>query len=285
MNKWLSKLSLISAVIFIIIAIACVITSFSCIFLADTYVGISSTFATLASAILVFSTLEIQHQLLKEEIRKNECSRFDSRFYPILSSFRMDAANMEISRDYIIQKGKRIGCESSLTFKGDQAFFIAREIIENLIESMGNNSLDEYCAEDIKDELTRINEIENYLDENCMPEKEIEKVIDERTRFLRLKQVPYLLYKYGISKNIRLQYKKAERDVMLSFLLGKILLIQPTIFAKYIQSLRFILHTIDALPKEIDKNNYYQNISCLLGKEERLFLGCFKEFDKITKIK
>lgn len=88
------------------------------------YIGSASALATLAGAILVFSTLEMQSWALNEEKNKNDVARFDSRFYPILSSFRTDAANMDIFGDYISPRG--IGAK--LSDKGEKAFAIAKSI-------------------------------------------------------------------------------------------------------------------------------------------------------------
>ena len=77
---------------------------------------------------MVFSTLEMQRKSLNEEKHKNEIERFDSRFYPILSSFRLDASNMEIKGEFISLKGK--GAISY--YKGERAFMAARNMINGI---------------------------------------------------------------------------------------------------------------------------------------------------------
>ena len=90
------------AIVFIVLSVLFVVISF---FIGESnntsilFVSSSVTFATLAGSILVFSTLDLQRNILNEEIRKNEIERFNSRFYPILSSFRTDALNLEIIGD------------------------------------------------------------------------------------------------------------------------------------------------------------------------------------------
>ena len=84
------------ATIFIVAALVFSVSSLYCQCYTTVLIGISTTLATLAGAILVFSTLQLQQKALQEEIRKNETSRFDSRFYPILSSFRMDVVSTTV---------------------------------------------------------------------------------------------------------------------------------------------------------------------------------------------
>ena len=283
MRIQISKWAMVLAVIFIIIAITCIVFSFLCEYYSVSYIAISSTFATLAGAILVFSTLDIQRKLLEEEMTKNEISRFDSKFYPILSSFRMDAANMENKLDRIKEKGKGSGTEYSSLYYGDNAFYINRKLLELLSSSIRKDSFEKFDAENIQIELDEINKKEVYLLDNCYPDEEIDKVVEEKTKFLHSQQASFLLHKYGITKEIWQEYKDADEQVLISFLLNKMLSYQPTILSKYLEALRFILHIINKIPKEIDKRDYYLNVSCQMGKEELLFLKCFKEFDILTR--
>ena len=138
-------------------------------------------------------------------------------------------------------------------------------------------------AENIQIELDEINKKEVYLLDNCYPDEEIDKVVEEKTKFLHSQQASFLLHKYGITKEIWQEYKDADEQVLISFLLNKMLSYQPTILSKYLETLRFILHIINKIPKEIDKRDYYLNVSCQMGKEELLFLKCFKEFDILTR--
>ena len=95
-------------------------------------------------------------------------------------------------------------------------------------------------------------------------------------------QGSYLLYKYGITKKAMEKYKRMDSDSLKSLLLRILMDHQPTILAKYIQSLRFMIHIIEGLPNDFDKKDYYLHISCLTGRQEQLFLSCFKEFEVVT---
>lgn len=88
-----------------LVSFVSIVLAFACPCLHEQFGNTAITFATLAGAILVFSTLEIQRKALHEEKSKNDVSQFDSRFYPILSSFRKDAANLEIFGDYLSDNG------------------------------------------------------------------------------------------------------------------------------------------------------------------------------------
>ena len=276
---WLKRF----AYFFIVLAIICAAASLLVKCIDNTLVGISTTFATLAGAILVFSTLELQNKALKEEISKNTYSRFDSRFYPILSSFRMDAANMENVVDKIRERGRGYGLTDISTYYGEMAFHNNRKLLEFLYDNMRKDRYMLYNEEDIRNELKEMAEIETYLCEKDESDEEIDKIVSKRANYLHSKQPGYLFYKYGITEVIWRKYKSADKQLLYSFLLGKLLEHQPTILSKYIQSLRFILKIIGDLPNEIDKKDYYLNVSCQLGKEELLFLKCFNEFDTITK--
>lgn len=276
------KWSIHLAVIFFIIAVSCIATSFLLNNNAEKLIGISTTFATLAGAILVFSTLEVQRKSLEEEISKNECSRFDSKFYPILSSFRMDAANMEITYDYIAIRGKKRGQGVRMSYNGDKAFFVARQIIYNLQKGIRDKSYRDFDSDELDYELKEIEKKKEYLDEYCTCMEDLNAIEDEEIACIQSYQISYLLYKYGITKKSVEDYKKMDNESLLILLYGKLLDYQPAMFSKYFQCLRFIIHIIDGLPMEIEKTDYYMNISCQLGKEELLFLKCLKEFEVIT---
>ena len=282
-KKVIDKITKLFAIFFIIATILLIIFSFIYINKATLLINISSVLATLVGAILVFSTLEIQSKSLYEEIRKNKISRYDSRFYPILSSFRMDAANMEIVRDYIIQKGNDYGQENSLSYKGDTAFLRANEIIVTLKKCILDESLKEYDSEYLFISLQDISEKENAINEYSDSfADDIDKIEQERHYLLHSQQGPYLLYKYNITKDDRQKYRNTNEEQINSFLLNKLVEKQPTILTKYINTLRFILQLIDGISKEIDRKDYYQNLYCLFGKEEIQFLKQFKEFDLVT---
>lgn len=272
------------ATIFIVAALVISVSSLYYQCYATIIIGISTTLATLASAILIFSTLQIQQKALQEETIKNEASRFDSRFYPILSSFRMDAANMEIVRDYISPKGKDRGKETSISFNGDKAFFIAWQIIETLQKGISDETLRNYDEDELQYELKLIREKEYALDELMTSMEELDEIEEEKKKCVQSYQTLFLLYKYGVTKVARGKYRKMDSDYLKSILLCKLINHQPTILAKYIQSLRFILQIIEKLPNYIDKKDYYLNVYCLLGKQEQIFLSCFKEFNVVTKM-
>ena len=238
----------------------------------------------MAGAILVFSTLNLQRKALNEEIRKNKFTRFDSRFYSILSIFRNDAINMEIVLDCIREKGRGYGQPTNTSYFGDKAFFICRKLIETLYDQIIKDTFCAYNAEDLSIEIGEIDKKEMYLIDNGYPDDDLDKVIAERAQFIHSRQGGYLLYKYGITKNRWQQCKEMEKHALFSFLLEKLIARQPTILLKYIQGLRFILHVIEELPNEMDRKDYYLNISFQLGKEEFSFLKCFNEFNIITCI-
>ncbi len=276
------KRSKIIAIIFIIFSIICIVFAFVCKREASMFIGASTTLATLAGAILIFSTLDVQRKTLDEERSKNKYSRFDSRFYPILSNFRMDAANMEIIYDYIATKGKMCGHGTRFTYNADKAFFVARQIISTLLKGIRIEPYSEFDADVLEYELKEIKRKYEFLDEDWIYDEELNAIEDEETACIKSYQVSYILYKYGIINEVRDEYKKLDDETLISSLLNKLIEHQPTMLAKYIQSLRFIIKIIEGLTIEMDKKDYYLNISCILGKEEYLFLKCFKEFDIIT---
>ena len=282
MNLFTPKKSKIFAFFFILSSITCAIIPLYRNCSDNSLIGISATLATLAGAILVFSTLEIQRKALEEEISKNTYSRFDSQFFPILSSFRMDAANMENIVDKIQECGKGYGLENKITFYGEMAFHNNRKLLEFLYDNIRKDNYLHYNSEDIRNELEEIGKIETYLYENDVIDEEIDKVEIRRKKYLHSQQPGFLFFKYGITEQLWEQCKNADKQFLCSFLLDKLVEYQPTILSKYIQSLRFILKIINNLPNQIEKKDYYLHISCLLGKEELLFLKCFKEFDLIT---
>ncbi len=267
------------AIIFIISAVAVIIAGtigyLSC---STNYVGIASALGTLAGAILVFSTLEMQRESLYEEIHRNEIERFDSRFYPILSSFRTDASNMEITGEYISSKG--IGAISS--YKGERAFTAARSIVNGLNGYLCNNSFERYDEEEFEDVLRKFHDISDALYEDFPCQEDLDKVEKERKEYIKSKQILFLADKWGITKNDKMDYMQMDRKARDSFLLNLLMNHQSATFSKYIQSLRFIFQIISTLRPGTERAKYYHHVSCLIGKEELLFLSCFIEFNKIT---
>lgn len=251
---------------------------------SSTFAALSTTFATLTGAILVFSTLRQQQKSLDEEIKRNEQLRFDSRFYNILSSFRMDAANMEIIWDYIQQKGTGQGREAEMTYKGDKAFFVVQYIYETLQNSISDDTFHEYDENILAYELNEVRKKEESIDEYIFCVEELDAIEEEKVNCINAYQAPYLLHKYGITKRVWEKMRVIDEEAKENHLLRGIIYHQPTILAKYIQSLRYIVHVIEGLPNASDKKDYYLNISCLLGKQEQKFLSKFKEFYKIATI-
>lgn len=249
----------------------------------NNYTEIASVLATLVGGVLVFSTLEMQRQSLNEEKNKNKISRFDSRFYPILSSFRSDATGVEIIRNYIAPKGKEIGMERKMSFNGDKAFYIANQIVETLQKSISEETFTDYDREEISIELSEIDKKEEALEVRWASEEELDKIIQERHDFLRSQQSPFLLHIYGITKEVKERLSCLDCDGIASFLLGKLLEKQPPTFTKYIRTLRFLIHIVERLTVS-ERSEYYLNVYSLLGKNEMKFLKNFKEFDCITKI-
>lgn len=271
---------IIISVLFIVVAIILCLVDLTS--QCDNFVGIASVFATLAGAILIFSTLEMQRQSLLEEKKKNFISRFDSRFYPILSSFRSDAINVEVIRHYIAPKGKEIGMERKMPSNGDKAFYIANQILETLQKSIRENTFMGYDHEDISIELSEMDKKEETLEERGASEDELEKIFQERHDFLHSQQNPFLLHIYGITKEVKERLSRLDCDGISSFLLVKLLEKQPPTFTKYIRTLRFLIHIVEQLTV-LERSEYYLNVYSLLGKNEMDFLKNFKEFDSITK--
>ena len=273
------------AIICILTAIVFVILSFfSCDRLSDVFVGTSVTFATLASAILVFSTLELQRKSLEEVKKNNKTSRFDSKFHQLLSSLRMDATNMEIVADFLVQNGKNLGRETKMSYQRAKSFFIASKIVEALKEGIKDKSVKAFDAEELGYELKDFRDKLDILDEEYYGEytEFHEAVEQERSTTLHSFQKPYLMSVYEVTGKEKALYCNADDETLTSFVLGRLVSYQPTLIGKYIQTLRFMLHIIDGLPSEIDKRDYYLYISCQLGKEELQFLKHFNEFDRIT---
>lgn len=242
----------------------------------------ASVFATLTGAILVFSTLEIQSLSLEEEKNKNKIARFDSRFYPILSSFRTDAANVEIIRKYIVNKGIGIGQESQKSFTGDKAFCVLTKIIEMLHQKINENSFVDYSHENLLIELSEISNKEEALEEQGASIEEFEKLCIEKRNAIQSQQAPFLLYTYGFTKDVKEKICHLDSEKIYSFILKKLLEQQPATFTKYIRTLRFIIYIIEQGASASEKEDYYLNIYSQLEKNELSFLKKFKEFDCIT---
>lgn len=274
------------AIVCMLIAIAFVILSFiiKCERLSDILAATSVTFATLVGAILVFSTLELQRKALEEEKRSHCSSLFDSKFHPLLSSFRMDAANMEIIADFLVQKGKDYGKGTKNSYHAEMAFFIASKIVEALKEGIKDQSLKAFDSEELGYELNEFRNRLDALDEEYHGEytEFHEAVEQERRTALHSFQKPYLLSVYGVTGDVKASYCNVDDETLTLFVLDRLVCNQPTLIGKYIQTLRFMLHIIDGLTNDIDKRDYYLYISCQLGKEEQSFLKHFIEFDRIT---
>lgn len=244
------------------------------------YVGIASVLATLAGAMLVFSTLEIQRKTLEEEKMKFESSRFDSRFYQILSSFRTDASNMEIAGDHISPKG--IGVRS--TYIGELAFRAVTSMTKILMKCLNDESFNDFNKEDFDIVMKQYDQIFEALDDDYyFNEVEIEKVSIEKREFIKSTQGAYLIHKMGIDKQERESFRLFETQEKENFVLEKLIGYQSSTLRKYILSLRFIIKVAKEAIDDSERKTYYSHISCLLGKEEQNFLYCFSEFDVITK--
>lgn len=270
----------LTAVLFIVFAL--VFCLFDYIGYCKSCVKYASVFATLAGAILVFSTLEIQSQSLREEKSKNKITRFDSRFYPILSSFRTDAANVEIIRKYIVKKGREIGNESQMSFTGDKAFSIAHQIIDTLRRGIMEESFVPYNHEDVLIELSNIRDQEDALDEYNTSEEDLDKLDRERHDYIKSQQAPFLLYTYGIKKDVKERLCHFDPKRINSILLNKLLEQQPATFTKYIRTLRFIIYIIEKVVSISEKHDYYLSVYSQLEKNEIAFLKEFNEFDNVT---
>ena len=267
------------AFLFVIIAVVSIIAGvFGYIPCTYNYIGIATAFGTLAGAILVFSTLEMQRKSLNEEKHNNEVERFNSRFYPILSSFRTDASNMEIIGDCLSLRG--LG--TTISYKGERAFIAARSMINGLDRCLGDKSFTEFDKEEFEATLHNYSDILDALNEDFPCPDDLDKTEKERREYIKSNQVPYLIDKWEITKDDKIQYQQMDIKERESFLLDTFIKHQSTTFSKYIQSLRFILHIINTIKIETDRKEYYQHISCLIGKEELLFLKVFKEFDIVT---
>ena len=126
----------------------------------DQYGTVALVLATLAGAILVFSTLEIQRKALQEDKSKNDESRFDSHFYPILSSFRKDAAEFEIRGDYLSDDG--LGVRKS--YQGEKGFRAARSMTRGVKKFLKDKDFIKFDGEDLDIELNPTSTVTNrYL--------------------------------------------------------------------------------------------------------------------------
>jgi len=236
-------------------------------------------FATLAGAILVFSTLEVQRNALQEEKSKNDESRFDSHFYPILSSFRKDAAEFEILGDYLSDDG--LGTRKS--YKGEKGFMAAKSMTRGVKKYLKDKDFIKFDREDFDIELEEYSKIFDALYEDCpLREDEIEKEGEKMKKFIKSQQIPYLINKMGITKEETEEIKlKGEKNID-SFLLEKLMEYQSATLSKYIKSLRFLIHIIEGELIESKRSKYFMHIATLLGHQELEFLKCFHEFDIIT---
>ena len=269
------------AILFIIVAVvsifAGIIGYLPC---SIDYIGIASAMGTLAGSILVFSTLEMQRKSLNEEKHKNEVARFDSHFYPILSSFRTDASNMEITGDCLSIRG--IG--TTLSYKGERAFAVAKSLNNGLNRWFCDKSFTVFDHDEFEAVLKDYSNMQDYIEEDFPYPDDLDKIERQRKEYINSNQVLYLVSKWGITKNDKMKYQQMDSKSREVFLLSILLDHQSATFRKYIQSLRFILQTISAIEPETERKDYYQHVSCIIGKEEHAFLKCFNEFNIITNI-
>lgn len=236
------------------------------------------TFATLTGAILVFSTLEIQRKALQEDKSKNDESRFDSHFYPILSSFRKDAADFEIIGDSLSDGG--IGVRKS--YKGENGFRAARSMARGVKEYVKDKDFVKFDRDDFDIDLDEFSKIFDAIYDDFPLEEELDKVEAERRQFIKSRQIPYLMSKMGITKAEAEEYKQKGEKEIESFLLEKLVEYQSATLSKYVKSLRFLIHIIEDELIESKRSKYFMHIATLLGHQEIEFLKCFHEFDIIT---
>lgn len=272
--KKIAFLFIVAAVVFIFAGVFGYISS------TINYVGIASALGTIAGAILVFSTLELQRKSLNEEKQRNEIERFNSRFYPIMSSFRTDASNMEIIGNYISKKG--IGTTS--TYRGERAFIAARSIITGLNRCLSDKSFTKFDMDEFEILLNNYSEMSDTLYEGFTNPDDIDKIEKERKEYIKSNQLPFIIEKWGITTEDRERYHQLDNKERESFLLDLFKNHQSSAFCKYIQSLRFILHIISTVEPDTERIIYYQHVSSLVGKEELEFLKCFSEFGKVTEV-
>ena len=121
-----------------------------------------------------------------------------------------------------------------------------------------------------------------YEDFTCPDD--IDKIEKERREYITSNQVLYLIYKWGITKDDKIKFQHMDSKGKESFLLDTLIKHQTANFSKYIQSLRFILQIIRATEFQTERKDYYQHVSCRIGKEELEFLKFFSEFNIITEI-
>lgn len=243
-------------------------------------IAISSTLATLAGAMLVYSTLELQRQAFEEEKKRNNSAQFASRFYPLLSNFRSDAASLIIRQQILTSKGK-----TNITDSGEKAFRLARQILEALLKGIKANNLKDYNEEDYEIEANNFSYKLNSIDEYDPNRDQILDATEkEQKEFIKSQQIPFLLYQYDISEAQKHQWESKTDEEKKTLLLTKMEEMQQPIFAKYIRTLRFILYLIAHINDATEKNVYYQHLYCLLGKEELEFVKCFKEFNPSYRI-
>lgn len=257
-----------------------IVFAFVCQCLHEQLENTAIAFATLAGAILVFSTLEIQRKALQEEKSKNDILGFDSRFYPILSSFRKDAEDFEILGDYLSHHGTGV----RKSYKGENGFSAARSMTRGIKRYLEDKDFIKFDREDFDIDLEEFSKIFDVLYDDFPRIEEIEQVEEERRQFIKSRQIPYLMSKMGIKKEEAEQYKqKGEKEVD-SFLLEKLVEYQSAALSKYVKSLRFLVHIIDDELIESKRNKYLMHIATLLGHQELEFLKCFHEFKTITSV-
>lgn len=119
--------------------------------------------------------------------------------------------------------------------------------------------------------------------DNSPNDEEIDKIENERKKYIKSNQIPFLAGKWGIIGSEKKNYLTMDDKTRETFLLNTLINRQSTSFSKYIQSLRFIIHIVNAIESEKERTTYYQHVSCLICKEELEFLRCFSEFIILTE--
>ena len=177
----------------------------------------------------MFSTLEVQRNALQEEKSKNDESRFDSHFYPILSSFRKDAAEFEILGDYLSDDG--LGTRKS--YKGEKGFMAAKSMTRGVKKHLKDKDFIKFDREDFDIVLEEYSKIFDALYDDFPQKEEIEQVEEERRQFIKTQQIPYLMLKMGITKEEAEEYKQKEEKEIESFLLEKLVEYQSAVLSSY----------------------------------------------------
>ena len=228
--------------------------------------GASMTFATLAGALLVYQTISLHQESLREEKKKHQKEQFDAQFFPLLKSQRECAARIKIKTDYLDKYGK------------EQCNVIVEERVFRCLNKM-HHGLKGFIR---KQKYSDIYEREVFCDmlkTFSIPTNETSPVApwveEEQERaqlsFIEEQQTSYLFSKYGISREEHERYKTENDKVLSAFVLGKIVKRQDTSLGYYLKLTNYLLSYVRQRSPEAPED-YLNHIYSLMSEEEHKFL-------------